>query len=196
MLLVEKIGLWFCVKVATHTTRMLCWNNMYTEFKNIVDDSPLYRFMFGGFIFLCFGELIGTLLCLNSLSMSQCSSLVAIAVPVTPIGTIVAAMTIQYIVCSYMRKPILPKTMADVKQTSSPVTTPPTSEDETRETGFTGTNPLRVTRIAVTPQKVRSSATAPPQPPAPKKERRILDDDFTDVNPMKLDTSAAGSGLV
>jgi hypothetical protein len=162
---------------------MLCWNKMYSDFKEIVEDSPIYRVMFGTFTLLCLGELIGTLLCLISLSMNQCSSLIAIAVPITPVGTILMAMTIQYTICSYIRKPVLPTTIADVvkqKDTSAPI-------GETN-IAFEGSNPLRVTRVASTPQKVRSSIITPPAPPpAPQKTHRVLNENFIDVNPMRAE---------
>jgi hypothetical protein len=191
MLLVKKIEGGFTHVNTAHTHRMLCWNKMFSEFKDILDDSPLYRVIFAFFTLLCFGELIGTLLCLTSLSMMQCSSLIAIAVPITPVGTILLAMTIQYIVCSYTRKPVLPSTVADIVEHKSV-----SSETLQKISDFEGSNPLRVIRVAATPQKVRSSAIAPPMPPpAPKKQRRVLDDDFVDVNPLRDEGVGVGVGV-
>jgi hypothetical protein len=190
MLLVEKIGLFAVEGSGTHNYQMNWLRMMYTDFKETMNESPLYRFGFGAFLCICVGELIGTLLCINTLPMSQCSVMIVFAVPTTPIGTILAALTIQYIVCAYMRKPVLPRTLADVKKASPSIT--PKADDMPQDTSFEGTNPLKVARIAITPQKVRSGATAPPVPPAPQKARRVLDEDFTDVNPMR----AEGTGLV
>ena len=166
------------------------WTKMCSDFDEMMDTSLFYRFGLGSILCLCLGEILGTALCLASLSLSQCSSMVAFAVPATPIGTLLIALCLQYLITTYKRKPILPSTIADIPPATPAPQKTNFSDDEGKTTIFMGTNPLKVSRIPFTPQKkTRSSGITPPTPPpAPQKAQQkntMIDENFVDLNPMR-----------